>query len=96
MPRSTSLPDFPLNLDLLLRSAWIAVVIGVLWESTNLYFEIFISKVFFHFRCFIAKYSQIPACQGVLLSDISDDPTGTLITGIQNRERPFTQVNLRA
>jgi len=31
-----------------------------------------------------------------MLSQMSEDPNGTLMTGLQNRERPFTQViNLR-
>lgn len=36
----------------------------------------------------------MPASQGELLSTKSDDPNGTLITGLQNREKPFTQVLL--
>jgi hypothetical protein len=37
--------------------------------------------------------TQTPASQGELLSAKSDDPNGTLITGLQNRDKPFTQVN---
>lgn len=90
MPRSSSLPEFPVGIDLYRRSLFIAMLNVILWESANLFFDAFISTVkTFAEPCLIV---QIPVSQGMVLSDASDDPNGTLVTGLQNRERPYTQV----
>ena len=46
MPRSPSLPEFPIGLDLFCRSVWLAILMAALWESANLFFDAFIGKVF--------------------------------------------------
>jgi len=77
MPRSPNLPSFPLGIDLLCRSLMLSFLMAIMWESAHLFFDSFVGKT--------------PASQGEILSDKSDDPNGTLITGLQSREKPFTQ-----
>ena len=93
MPRSPSLPEFPIGLDLFCRSAWLAFLMATMWESANLFFDAFIGKVFYSKGRFLTT-KQTPASQGILLSAKCDNPNGTLITGLQNRERPLTQVRI--
>src|SRR5947207_15762311 len=93
MPRSPSLPEFPIGVDLFCRSAWLAFLMATMWESANLFFDAFIGMVFYFKRHFLTT-KQTPASQGILLSAKSDNPNGTLITGLQNRERPLTQVRV--
>lgn len=46
IPRSPSLPEFPIGLDLFCRSVWLAILMATMWESANLFFDVFIGKVF--------------------------------------------------
>jgi hypothetical protein len=45
MPRSNTLPSFPVGLDTLFRSLWISFLMIFLWEATNLFFDVFIGRV---------------------------------------------------
>ena len=93
MPRSPSLPESPIGLDLFCRSVWLAFLMATMWESANLFFDAFIGKVFYIKRHILTR-KQAPASQGILLSANSDNPNGSLITGLQNHERPLTQVRI--
>ena len=85
------MPEFPVKVDLFCRSVWLAFLLAILWESANLFFDAFIAKVYQILKKrFTMK--QMLASQGILVSANSDDPNGTLIAGLKNRERPFTQV----
>lgn len=45
MPRSLSLPEFPVSLDIFCQSAWLAFLTASLWECANVFFDAFIAKV---------------------------------------------------
>jgi len=45
MPRSPHLPKFPIGIELLCRSTLLSLLMVTVWESTNMFFDAFISKV---------------------------------------------------
>lgn len=68
--RSSTLPAWPVGGGMFIRSAWIAFMLGCIWESAHAAFNI--------------HFSQGPIKEGKTISEKSADPNGTLVSGLRS------------
>ncbi|KAF8458879.1 nucleoporin protein Ndc1-Nup [Terfezia claveryi] len=69
--------NWPVGFMFYTRTFWITFLIFSLWEITQSAFQIY--------------FSMEPLKDGRILSDLSADPNGTLVTGFMHTSKPFTQ-----
>lgn len=74
--------NWPVGLFFFIRTFWVSLLIFILWEVTQSAFKIY--------------FSMEPLKDMKVLSDLSVDPNGTLITGFKHTRKPFTQVSTLA
>lgn len=68
--RSSTLPAWPVGGGMFIRSAWIAFLLGLIWESAHVAFDV--------------HFSQEPIKEGKTISEKSPDPNGTLVSGLKS------------
>lgn len=69
--------NWPVGFMFYIRTFWITFLIFSLWEIAQSAFHIY--------------FSMVPLKDGKILSDLSADPNGTLVTGFRHTRKPFTQ-----
>lgn len=69
--------NWPVGFMFYIRTFWITFLIFSLWEITQSAFRIY--------------FSMEPLKDGKILSDLSADPNGTLVTGFKHTRKPYTQ-----
>lgn len=68
--RSSTLPAWPVGGGLFIRSAWIAFLLGSIWESAHVAFNVY--------------FSEEPIKDGKTISEKSPDSNGTLVSGLKS------------
>lgn len=68
--RSSTLPAWPVGGGMFIRSAWIAFMLGCIWETAHVAFNV--------------HFSQEPIKDGKTISEKSPDPNGTLVSGLKS------------
>ncbi|KAF8418518.1 nucleoporin protein Ndc1-Nup [Tirmania nivea] len=69
--------NWPVGFMFYIRTFWITFLIFSLWEIAQSAFHVY--------------FSMEPLKDGKILSDLSVDPNGTLVTGFRHSRKPFTQ-----
>lgn len=72
--------SWPVGFLFFFRTLWVSFLVFLLWEFTQ--------------STFIIYFSMEPLKDGQVLSSLSADANGTLLTGFKHNRKPFTQVGL--
>lgn len=72
--------SWPVGFLFFFRTLWVSFLVFLLWEFTQ--------------STFIIYFSMEPLKDGQVLSSLSADANGTLLTGFKHTRKPFTQVGL--